>query len=101
IGRRRRARPIDDGWKVAAIAGERSPEIGDQRVALPIGGGEKFRRDHPERQPLLYGEAAGIGVVSAAEFNCGLDQKAAGVIADRAERIVIDLEGLARRLAGY
>ena len=43
--------------------------------------------------------AARIGVVAAAEFDRRLDQKAAGVIADRAERIVIDLEPLARRLA--
>ena len=100
IGRRRRDRAIDDGWKAAAIAGERSPEIGDQRVALPIGDGEKFRRDHPERQSLGFGgKAAGIGVVAAAEFDRGLDQKAAGIIADRAERIVVDLEALARRLA--
>src|SRR5580698_8831447 len=79
IGRRRRGRAIDGRWKGAAIAGERSPEIGDQSVPLPIGDGDKFRRDHPERQSLLFGEAAGIGVIAAAEFNRGLDQKAAGV----------------------
>ena len=99
IGRRRRDRAVDDRRQGAAIAGERSPEIGDQRVALPVGDGEEFRRDHPERRSLRHGGAAGIGVVAAAEFDRGLDQKAAGVIADRAERIVIDLEPLARRLA--
>ena len=55
IGRRRRGRAIDDRRKVAAIAGVRSPEIGHQSVALPVGDREKFRRDHPERQSLRFG----------------------------------------------
>ena len=100
IGRRRRHNAIDRR-KGVGVAGERAPEIGNQRVALPVGDGEKFRRDQIERRALLGTRSARIGVVAAAEFERGLDQKAAGVIADRAERIVIDLQPFARRLADH
>ena len=43
--------------------------------------------------------APGIGVVAAGDFDRRLDQETAGVIADRAERIVVELEPPARRLA--
>ena len=99
IGRRRRDAAVDRRRQVAAIAGEGAAQIGDQRVPLPVGHREKFRRDHIERQAVLLGKAPGIGVVAAGEFERGLDEKAAGVIADRAERIVIDLQPRARRLA--
>ena len=101
IGRRRRDGAVGRRREGVAIAGERAAQIGDQRVTLPVGDGEKFRRDHIERRALRHAGAAGIGVVAAGEFDRGLDQKAAGVIADRAERIVVDLEPLARRLADH
>ena len=101
IGRRRGDRAVDGRRQAVAIAGERSAEIGDQRMALPVGHRQKFRRHHPERQALRLVGAAGIGVVAAAEFDRGLDQEAAGIIADRAERIVVDLQPRARRLAGH
>jgi len=56
-------------------------------MPLPVGDGEKFRRHHPERQSLWGGGAAGIGVVAGADLDRRLDQEAADVIADRAERI--------------
>ena len=101
IDRRRGDGAVGRRRKVVAVAGERSAQIGDQRVALPVGDREKFRRDHIERRSLRHEGAAGIGVVAAAQFERGLDQKAAGVIADRAERIVVDLQPLARRLADH
>ena len=99
IGRRRRDRAVDGRRQAVAVAGERAPEIGDQSMAIPVGHREEFRRHHPERHPLRRIEPARIGVVAAAEFDRRLDQKAAGVVADRAEGIIIDLEPLARRLA--
>ena len=92
VGRRR---------KGVAVAGERAAQIGDQGVALPVGDREKFRRDHVERRALRRSKAAGIGVVAARQLDRGLDQEAAGVVADRAERIVVDLQARARRLAGH
>ena len=92
-------RAVDGRRKVAAVAGEGAAQIGDQRVALPVGHREKFRRDHVERRAVRLDGAAGIGVVAAGEFDRGFDQEAAGIIADRAERIVVELAAAARRLA--
>ena len=93
--------PSAFGVQIAAVAGEGAAQIGDQRVALPVGDREEFRRDHIERRALRRREPAGIGVVAAGEFDRGLDQETAGVIADRAERIVVDPEALARRLSDH
>ena len=101
IERRRQRRAVGVRREIAAVAGEGAAQIGDQRVALPVGDRQKLRRDHVERLALRRREPAGIGVVAAGEFDRGLDQKAAGVIADRAERIVVDLEALARRLTRH
>src|SRR3984893_14003807 len=92
IGRRRRDRAAGRRRKGGAVAGERSAQVGNDSVALPVGDGEKFRRHDIERRSPGHKGAARIGVVAAAEFNRGFDQKTAGVIADRAERIVIDSE---------
>ena len=101
IGRRRRDRAVGRRRKGVAVAGERAAQVGDHSVTLPVGDREKFRRDHVERRALRHEGAAGIGVVAAAELDRGFDQKAAGVIADRAERIVVDPQPLARRLADH
>ena len=101
IGRRRGDRAVDRRRQAAAVAGERAAEIGHQRVTLPIRHREKFRRHHPERQAFRHDGAAGIGVIAGADLDRRLDQETAGVIADRAERIVIDLQPLARRLAHH
>ena len=101
IGRRRRDGAVGRRRKGVAIAGERSAQVGDQGMALPVGDGEEFRRDDIERRALRHRRAAGIGVVAARELDRGFDQEAAGIIADRAERIVVDLQPLARRLADH
>ena len=101
IGRRRGDRAVDRRRQAAAVAGEGAAEIGHQRVTLPIRHREKFRCHHPERQTFRHDGAAGIGVIAGADLDRRLDQKTAGVIADRAERIVIDLQPLARRLAHH
>ena len=87
--------------QAVAVAGERAPEIGDQRVALPIRHRQKFRRHHPERQALRHVGAARIGLVAAAEFDRGFYQEAAGIIADRAERIGVRQQPRARRRPGH
>src|SRR5437868_13690037 len=97
-GWRRRNRAVRRRRKRVAVAGERSPEIGDQRVALPVGDGEELGRDHIKRRALRDRDATRVGVVAAGEFDRRFDQKTAGVIADRTERIVIDLEPLTRGL---
>src|SRR5882762_9663351 len=71
----------------------------DQSVALPVGDGEKLRRDDIERRSLRHEGSRRIGVVATAELDRGFDQETAGVITDRAERIVVDPQALARRLA--
>ena len=68
-------------------------------MAIPVGDSEKFRRHHIERGSPGNERATRIGVVAAREFDRGFDQEAAGVVADRAERIVIGFEAPARRLA--
>ncbi len=70
-------------------------------MALPVGDRQKFRRDDIERRTVRLRQPPGIGVVAARHFDGGSDEEAADIIADRAERIVIDLEPLARRLALY
>src|SRR5262249_6490181 len=45
--------------------------------------------------------AARIGVIAAGNFDRRFDQETAGVVADRAERIIVGLEPLARRLTLY
>ena len=90
IERRRQRRAVGVRREVAAVTGEGAAEIGDQRVAIPVGERDELRRDHVERLALRRDEPAGIGVVAAGDFDRGLDQEAAGVIADRAERIVVD-----------
>ncbi len=84
--------------QAVAVAGVRTAQVRDQRVPLPIGDREKFRRHDPERVADGQRGAARIGVVAAAQFDRGLDEKAAGIVADRPERIVVDLQALARRL---
>jgi hypothetical protein len=101
IGRRRRRRAVERRRQAAAIAGEGPAEVCDQRVTVPVGHRKKLRRDHIERQAVLLGKAAGIAVVAAGQFDRRLDQEAAGIIADRAERVVVELEPPARRLAGH
>ena len=68
-------------------------------MPLPIGDREEFRRDDHKRLADRHRKATGIGVVAAAQFDGRLDQKAAGVIADRTERIVVGFQSSARRLA--
>ena len=101
IERRRQRRAVAVRREVAAVAGEGAAQIGDQRVAFPVGERHEFRRDHVERPGLRRCQPAGIGVVAAGELDRGFDQETAGVIADRAERIVIDLQALARRLSHH
>ena len=101
IERRRQRRAVGVRREIAAVAGEGAAEVGDQRVTFPVGDREKLRRDHIERLALCCGEPAGIGVVAAGDFDRGLDQETAGVVADRAERIVVDPEALARRLSHH
>jgi hypothetical protein len=71
IGRRRRDRAVGVRRKGVGVAGEGAAQIGDQRVALPVGDREEFRRDHIERRALRHEGAAGIGVVAADEFDRG------------------------------
>ena len=92
IGRRRGDRAVDDRRQIIAIAGVGAAQIGHQRMPLPVGYGEKLRRHHPERKTLRHEGAARVAVVAAAELNRGLDQEASSVIADRAERIVVQLQ---------
>src|SRR5437868_6446468 len=99
IGRRRVGRAVDRNRQMPAIAGEGAAEISDQRVAFPVRDREKLRRDHIDRQSTRLKGTAGIGIVAAGELDRRLDQETAGVIADRTERIVVELEPLARRLA--
>ena len=68
-------------------------------MALPVRHREKFRRDDVERRALRHREAAGIGVVAGGKLDRALDQETADIVADRAERIVIDGQPLAQRLA--
>src|ERR1700756_6001918 len=99
LGGRGEAPAIDGGGRRPAIAGEGAAQVRDQRMPLPVRGRQKLRRHHPERQATRLIEATGIGVVAAGELDRGLDQEGAGIIADRAERIVIDLERPPLRLA--
>ena len=99
VGRRRRNRAIDKLRHTVAIAGEGTAQIGDQRMPLPVGDCQKFRRDHPEWRAVRIDQATWIGLVTAAQFDRGLDQEAAGVIAHCSEWIDIDRQRLAGRLA--
>ena len=99
VGRRRRNRAIDDRRQAVAVTGVGAAQVGDQRMPLPVGHRHKFRRDHPERHAMRFDKSAGVGVVAAAQFDRGLDQEAADVIADRPEGIDVDRQRLARRLA--
>ena len=102
IGRRRIDLPaVDQRRQGAAIAGEGAAQIRDNSVALPVRHREKLRRDHPLRQAVRLEDAAGIGVVAAGDLQRRLDQEAAGIVADRAERIVVQLHAPAHRLARH
>src|SRR5690349_2606154 len=98
ISRRRSNGAVCGRRKSLAVTGERTPEIGDDGVALPIRDREKFRGHHVERRSLCDGNASRIAVIAATQFERRLDQEAASVIADSAEWIVVDLQPLARRL---
>src|SRR3569833_2437012 len=73
------------GRKGVAVTRERTSEIGDNGVTLPIGDCEKFRGHHVERRSLCKGKASGIAVIAATQFEGRLDQEAASVVADSAE----------------
>ncbi len=101
IGRRRIDCAVDLRGQLGAIAGEGAAQVGDHGVALPVGDREEFRRDDIERRAARILQARRIAVVAAGDLDRGFDQDAAGIVADRAERIVVDPQPLARRLADH
>ncbi len=92
---------VDPRRKRPLVSRKRAAQIGDERVAFPIGGGHEFGRHHIECRPLRLVEPAGIGVVAARQFHRRLDEETSDVIADGAERIVVTLQAAARGLSAH
>ncbi|MGY3652804.1 hypothetical protein ACVWW2_008095 [Bradyrhizobium sp. LM4.3] len=101
LDRRGRGKAVDRRRHVVGVARERAAQIGDQRVALPVGHHEKVGRDDISRRADRLVQTRRIGVVAGGELEPTLDQEAAGIVADRAERILVELEAAAQRLAGH
>ncbi len=101
LDRRGRGKAVDRRRHVVGVARERAAQIRDQRVALPIGRHEQVGRDDIGRRADRLVQARRVGVVACGELEPALDQEAAGIVADRAECILVELEAAAQRLAGH